>query len=71
MPRWLEIGLTLLVFTAAMTVFGWGLEATVPQLHDWLLERTGHAGVWGVLLVFFAVCAVAAWSGHRKPNGRT
>lgn len=68
MPRWLEILLTLVLFTAGMAVIGAGLRATVPMFDDWLVSNVGQAGAWALLLLFWTACGVVAWRGHR-PKG--
>ena len=69
MPRWLEIALTLVLFTAGMAVLSWAVNASVPSVHAWLIDHMGHVGFWALFLLLMAVCAVIAWRGHRPTKG--
>ena len=73
MPRWLEIVLTLVLFAVAMTAVGWVVNATVPNVHGWLIANIGQAGFWMASALVLIAAAIFAWHGHRKagtkPNG--
>ena len=69
MRRPAEILTTLIVFAIVMAGIGWGLNATVPSVHEWLIASIGRIGAWALLVAILLTCAVIAWRGHRPTKG--
>jgi hypothetical protein len=65
MPRWLEILLTLVLFAIGMTVLSWVVNATVPDVHAWLISHLGQFGFWSGVIAFWVIGGYFAWKGHR------
>ena len=69
MPRWLEILLTLVLFSAGMAVLSWAVNASVPAAGDWLSSKIGEAGIWLGIVAFWVIGGYFAWRGHRPRKG--
>ena len=69
MPRWLEITLTIVLFSAGMAVLSWVVNATVPDVHAWLIGQLGQAGFWLGVIAFWVIGGYFAWRGHRPAKG--
>lgn len=70
-PTAFDVILCTVLFTLAMTAWGWVVDASVPSVHAWLVERVGHTGV-RILLVATIIAGFycAYLSGKAgKPNG--
>ena len=69
MPRWFEVALTLVLFTAVMLLARWGLNTWVPPAVDWLGGIIGLGGIWAIFLPIMGLCGfVGFWP--RTPDGR-
>lgn len=54
------------VFTAIMTGLGAIFHAAWPPLHEWILTRYGHGGVWIMFGVIAAGCLFVVWRDYRR-----
>ena len=73
MPRWLEIALTLVVFSLVMLALSALVHGFVPGFVDWAWDRYGGIAVWAALIAFFAAALSYGIYDHRragtKPKG--
>ncbi len=70
MRRWAEILTTLVLFAVVMTAIGWGVNASVPSLHAWLIDHLGQAGFWVGFIIIWLAAGIYALVGHRPNAGR-
>ena len=64
MPRWLEVTVTLALFTAVMLAVGWVLKLVVPGV----LAPFGAAFGWPAVVVALAALAVAGLAFSLWPR---
>lgn len=67
MPRWAEILLTLVLFTAAMTAFGWMARGGIEWAYPWVLAKIGHVGIWAFFVLLWITGGVLL---YREKAGR-
>ncbi|KQO94660.1 hypothetical protein ASF32_19295 [Methylobacterium sp. Leaf91] len=69
MPRWLQVALTLVLFTAVMLAVGWVLRRIVPPFNQWLGATFGELPSLLIILGVGAVCSIIGlWP--RDESGR-
>ena len=69
MPRWFQIVLSLILFTAVMLLLRAALHAWMPTFNEFLDSYVGRTGHWALVIIVLGVCAaIGFWP--RTTDGK-
>lgn len=70
MPRWLQILLTLALFSVLMGIASFAVSASVPAVDAWLVAHVGNAGVWLGLIALWITGGVLLYREKAGKAGK-
>ncbi|MCJ2134947.1 hypothetical protein MKK69_12885 [Methylobacterium sp. J-026] len=70
MPRWLEVTLTIALFTMLMGIASIVVNATVPTVHAWLIDHIGQAGFWAFFVALWITGGVLLYREKAGKAGK-